>query len=339
MKAVIAHRSGEPRVVQLPEPPVGERTVVIRVSHTALMLPEELEIIPRAAKKLKKDIDGLPLGAMCSGIVDQVGSVVKDLKPGLRVAAFGSPYVYHASVLSVPASLVVELPKKVNHEEGAFAGQGALALNLFRASGVALGETVVIFGAGMTGVLAAQIARAAGAVPLLVDSSENRLTKARNVGISQTVKLEKDVLVKEVDRLTGGQGADAAIVTADASPKGGGWATLLLRWGGRIVVNGPGGDNLAASMLADKELSLVAISTAGAGHGEPAYERDGVQFPRGFVRWTVRDNMLVFLNLLAERKVQISPLITERTPLERAPHVYNKIQRSEDGVIGAVLTI
>src|SRR5690606_8578168 len=215
----------------------------------------------------------------------------------------------------------VELPKKVNHEEGAFTGQGALALHLFRASQVVLGESLLIFGAGMAGTRAAQIARAAGASPLLIDESEARLTKARSVGITLTCKPDKEALVREVDKLTGGHGADAAIITSDAPPKSGAWATMLLRANGRIAVGGNAARELTAPMLAEKELALRAVSTAGAGHGDDAFERQGITPQRSHVRWTVRENMIVFLNLLAERKVQITPLVTERTALERAPHL------------------
>lgn len=339
MKAVIAHRDGSPHVVQLPEPPLGARTVQIRVSHSAVWLPDELALISVAAKRLKKGQDGLPLGRMCSGILDAIGQRATGLKEGLRVAAFGEPYVYHAGNLSVPATLVVELPKKVNHEEGAFAGQGAVAMNLFRATGSGLGETVLVFGAGMTGILAAQIARAAGTVPVLVDESDHRLSKARNVGITHASLPERDEFVREIDKLTGGQGADAAIVTSDSFATASEWAAMALRVGGTLVLGEGSPGTPPVEEIEAKELTVRAVRGGGAGHGDPHFEQQGVVPPRQLVRWTVRDNMVVFLNLLADRKVQIAPLISERIPLERAPHLYDKIARSPQTAIGAVLTL
>jgi threonine dehydrogenase-like Zn-dependent dehydrogenase len=53
----------------------------------------------------------------------------------------------------------------------------------------------------------------------------------------------------------------------------------------------------------------------------------------------MRENMVYFMTLLAERKVQISPLIAERAPLERAPALYDKVRRTPDALFGAVLTL
>ncbi len=338
MRAVIAHREGEPRVVELEKPPVGRGTVVIRVSHSALLLPDELDMIRTIPSQLKKGQDGLPLGMMVSGIVDEVGEGVEELKAGLRVAAFGNPYVYHATHLSIPSKLVIELPKKVNHEEGAFVGQGARSLHMIRVAEVAIGENVLVFGGGMTGNLVAQVARAAGANPIVVDESDFRLAKARNVGITSAFPLDQNALLREVDKLTDGLGADTAIITADAPPHAVKWAAALLRFGGRMLLTREETEPLPAKALHEKEITVRTVSTASPGHGDRRYELEGLGYPHRYVRWTLRDNMLVFLNLLAERKVQISPLISERVPLDRAATLYEKVQRANQAVIGAILT-
>ncbi len=339
MKAVIAHRDGTPHVVELDQPPVGPGTVAIRVSHSGIMLPHELHLLPRVPSRLKKGQDGLPVGSMCSGIVDEVGERVEGLKAGLRVAAFGYPYVYHASHLSVPANLVMELPKKVNHEEGAFAGQGAAVVHLVRKAKVTLGEVLLVFGAGMTGILAAQIARAAGAIPVLVDGAEQKLTKARNVGVTSTFVSDDKALVREIDSMTDGEGADAAIVTADADDKAGEMAGLFLREGGRVIVGADAGGGIPPELIAEKELSVGAVTGVGPGFGDRAWELSGQGYPSSLVRWTLRGNLGVFLGLLAERRVQISPLISERMPMDRAASCYERIVRSNGGVIGALLTV
>ncbi|MCB2156776.1 zinc-binding dehydrogenase [bacterium] len=339
MKVVIAHRDGSPKVVDLPEPALGRNTVRVRVSHSAVSLPEEMDALKSVEGRLKPDEDGLPLGSSCSGLIEDLGSDVRSLKKGLRVAAFGRPYVYHATHLSVPENMLVELPKKVNHEEGAFAAQGARAMHLFRQSGVELGGSLLVFGGGMMGILVAQIARAAGAAVLLIDDQEHRLTKARNVGIAQTAGYDSNELVREVSAMTGSQGADGAIVTADATDKAIDEAAQLLRFNGRLILTGRSPMPFDSDLLVEKEICVRPVTHAGAGHRDPHYERDGIRYPRGLVRWTVRDNVVVFLNLVAERKVQITPLISERLPLERAAAAFEKIQRSRNAVIGAVLAI
>lgn len=339
MKVVIAHRNGSPKVVDLPEPALGRNTVRVRVSHSAVALPEELDALQSIEARLKPDEDGLPLGSSCSGLIEDLGPEVRNLKRGLRVAAFGRPYVYHATYLSVPESMVVELPKKVNHEEGAFAAQGARAMHLFRQSGVELGGSLLVFGGGMAGILVAQIARAAGASVMLIDDQDHRLAKARNVGIAQTSGYNSTDLVREVSAMTDSQGADAAILTADASDKAIDEAAQLLRFNGQLILTGRTPLPVNSDLMMEKELRVHPVTHAGAGHRDPHYERDGIRYPRGLVRWTVRDNVVVFMNLLAERKVQITPLISERLPLERAAAAFEKIQRTRNAVIGAVLAV
>jgi NADPH2:quinone reductase len=336
MKAVIAHRDGEARVVELDAPPLGENTVKIRVSHCALGLPEELGVIATVADRLQPGMDGVPIGGMVSGIVEESGPKVRDLKTGLRVAAFGHPYVYHATQLSVPASLVVELPKKVNQEEGAFTGLGGAAIHMIRESGCSFGESILVFGAGMMGIVSAQVARAAGITALLADEAESRLTRARNVGLPHVATLDRATLVKEVDALTHGQGADAVVLTSDAPATAMALASLLLRPGGRICI-APGFPLGAPTRQAvAKELQWRVVAGAGPGHGDPHFEQGLFDYPR---RWTIRENMLYFLTLLAERKVQISPLIIERAPLERATALYEKIRRTPEALFGAVLSV
>ncbi len=326
-------------MVELNAPPLGEGTVKVRVSHCALGLPEELAVLATVAERLKPGVDGVPLGGMVSGLVEECGSRVRDLKVGLRVAAFGYPYVYHATHLSVPSNLVAELPKKVNQEEGAFTGLGAAAVHMVRETGCSFGESVLFFGAGMMGIVSAQVARAAGLTALLVDEADTRLTRARNVGLNHIGTIDRDSLVKEVNVLTNGAGADAAVITADAPGASLALAALLLRPGGRIRIS-PGYTLGAPTRQAiAKELEWRVVQGAGAGHGDTQYEQGITDYPRQHVRWTMRENMLYFMTLLAERKVQISPLIAERAPLERAPALYDKVRRAPDALFGAVLTL
>jgi hypothetical protein len=89
-------------------------------------------MIRQVRRYLQPGEDGIPLGYSCSGTIEKVGEAVRNLREGFRVACYGAPYVYHAEMLSVPRNLAVELPKKVNHEEGAFTGIGAIAMHAFR---------------------------------------------------------------------------------------------------------------------------------------------------------------------------------------------------------------
>lgn len=334
MKVVIACRTKRPEIVDLPPPKLGAGTVLIRASHAAVALPEELEFIATVEKQLQRGEDGLTLGSMVSGLIEETGERAHpDLKVGLRVAAYGYPFVYHASYLSVPSERVVEIPKKVNHEEGAYAGQGAIAVNFLRVAQLSLGEVLLIFGGGMVGLLLGQVARAAGVVPIVTDPSENRLTRARNVGIPHTAAGDPEALRDEVRRLTGGQMADAAVLTRDALPEDCELAAALLREGGRLVVSHSAAGDMALDMSAVARKRLEVRGARGGGLAS----RQGAS--PDAVRWTLRDNMAVFLDLVADRRVQVSPLISDRLPLERYPTLFERLREMPDSSIGAILTL
>lgn len=338
MKVVIAHRSGEPAVVELPDPRMGRNFVLVRVSHTAIRLPDELNAIAGAAKRLRKGEDGLPLGSCASGTIIDCGSDVTKLKTGLRVAATGAPHVFHGTVLAVPENLAVELPKKVSHEEGSFAGVGAAALHLLRTGGVELGSVVLVYGADILGLLTAQCVRAAGAMPVLLEESEFRQTKARSLGLPCVMHPASEELLHHVEQITDGAGADAALLTRPDDMDAFHSASHLLRPGGHLVFGAPMAKAISLAMLREKGINLHAASGGGIGSGERDYEL-GQGYPRALARWTLRDNMTCFCGLLAERRVQLAPLVTDRVPLERAPMAYEKALRGRDAVLGVVLTV
>lgn len=339
MKVVIASRTGQPRVVDLPEPKSGRNFVTVRVSHSAVILPDELDQLALAAKLVRKGEDGIPLGRSASGTIIDVGSGVRTLKSGIRVAVAGAPYVYHGAQLVVPENLVVELSKKINHEEGSFAGLGATALHLVRTARVQLGETVLVVGADMLGLFAAQMVRAAGATPILVDESDFRLGRIHPLGVTNAFQPGDANLLKTAESLTGGQGVDAALLTRAGDAAGFALATKLIREGGVVVLGARLGGEIPLDAVREKMIEVRSVFGGGPGVGDRDYELHGSGFPRSLVRWTERDNMACFCDLLADRKVQVSPLVTDRIPLERAPTLYEKAGRNRDAVLGVVFTI
>ncbi|MDX2177352.1 MAG: zinc-binding alcohol dehydrogenase [Candidatus Sumerlaeia bacterium] len=340
MKVVIAHRNGTVQVVEVDEPGIARGCVQVRVSHSAVPVADDLARMPAAAAARGARGEGLPLGSGVSGIIEEAGQGVKRLRAGLRVAAYGVPYVYHAERLVVPQNLVVELPKKVNHEEGAFVGQGAIAVNMLRRSGLQLGETAIVFGAELLGLLACQVLKAAGVHALLIDPSELRLNKARSIGVSSCLRPDDpDAVVRAVEAMTDGLGADAAFLTRPGDALSLRAAAELLRPRGRIVLGAQPGRAELPARVAEKQLALEIADDPGPGRGLAAFERHGLEFPREFVRWNERDNMACFAALLGERKVQITPLVTDRVPVERAGSLYEKAMRGADQILAAVLTM
>jgi threonine dehydrogenase-like Zn-dependent dehydrogenase len=339
MKVVVAHRTGEVRVLDIAQPALAARTVLVRVTHCAISTATELTMVRQVRRYLQSGEDGIPLGYSCSGVVESVGEDVSAIKAGVRVACYGAPYVYHAEFLSVPENLVVELPKKVNFEEGSFTGIGAISVHAYHQADARLGEVVAIFGGGLLGNLVGQVCRAAGAKVLMVDDQEGRLQKARNVGIPHTARLGSDALTRTVAQLSDGLGVDTAILCCDSENEIVQQAVEVLRERGRLVVAGGGELRFPREALYFKEAEVRMARAAGPGRYDPNYERDGKAYPLSYVRWTERENMKLFTELLNERRVQVSPLITDRVPLERAASAYEKLLRGLESCYAVTLTV
>ncbi len=269
----------------------------------------------------------------------KIGPEVKRVKDGLRVAVAGRPYVYHADHLLVPESMIVELPKKVSHEEGCFAGQGAQSLHLLRKSGIQIGEVAVVISGGLEGLIFSQILKSTGALPIYVDDSEFRRKKARAIGIHHVFQPTEAELVREVGALTEGNGADYLFLMDEFLEGDVSRFAKLLCYGGTTVIGVPLRVSLDVDSFYEREIRVISGWGGGPGWGDRSMEGFSSQDYKQVARWNFRENMQCFCELLAERKVQLAPLITDRFPFDRAPILYDKASQHFDSVLGGVLTV
>lgn len=259
-----------------------------------------------------------PLGYSCSGVVIGVGEGVRDFRCGDRVACAGAGYASHAEVNLVPQNLAVRVPEKVAMDAAALSTIGAVAMQGLRQSQAALGETVLIIGAGLVGALTIQLARAAGCRVIAIDLDPQRAGEAVKLGAHLGLVLSDSDLEARVRHFSR-YGADVAIITAGTrSSEPVELAAQLLRDRGRIVIVGNAGTDVPRAVLYRKELSLVLSRSYGPGRYDPAYEEDGHDYPVGYVRWTEKRNLEAFLDALSTGAVDVSPLLQRRCPFERA---------------------
>jgi predicted dehydrogenase/threonine dehydrogenase-like Zn-dependent dehydrogenase len=278
-------------------------------------------------------------GYASAGTVMAVASGVDDVGVGDRVACAGATYATHAEINYVPKNLVVQVPRRrageyVGFDEAAFTPMGAIALHAVRLGAPELGHRVVVIGLGVIGLLATQILRAHGCRVLGVDLNAARCTLARALGADDAVEPARAPAI--VLHWSEGAGADLVVVAAAA--KGSDPAALaaeIARDKGRLVAVGATGLDLPRRTLYRKELSLVVSRSYGPGRYDPDYEEVGHDYPRAYVRWTERENMRTFLELVAEGRVDVRPLISHRFDIERAEKAYDALERGD--VLGVVI--
>ena len=279
-----------------------------------------------------------PLGYSLCGEVVEVGEGVAELTVGQRVACAGNSYALHAEYNWVPRNLCVPVPDPVASDHAAFTTVGAIAMQGYRQSEARLGETACVIGLGLVGQLLVQLLRAAGVNVVGLDPSLERCRLAEQSGAAACRppdQASRGPVLESLAALTDGAGADHVFLTAGGdSNQPVELAAELARDRARIVDIGKSRLDLPWTEYYAKELEVRFSRSYGPGRYDPSYEEDGVDYPIGHVRWTERRNMACFLDLVADGRLDLDPLVSAVLPFDDAVSAYERIQRGEQGAVG-----
>lgn len=264
----------------------------------------------------------LPLGYCNVGRVTELGKGVAGFELGDRVISNGK----HAEVVSVPINLCAKIPDSVSDEDAAFTVLGAIALQGIRLVQPTLGETIVVTGLGLIGLVTVQLLRAHGCRVLGVDFDKEKLKLARLFGAEVVDLAAGQDPVKAAELYSRGRGVDAVIVTAATkSSEPMHQAALMCRKRGRIVLVGVTGLELSRDDFFKKELTFQVSASYGPGRYDPNYEEKGQDYPVGFVRWTEQRNFEAVLDMMADGRLDVKPLISHRFSIEEAERAYELV--------------
>src|SRR3954470_6252069 len=373
MKQVLQHaRTGEITVEEIPAPQLLPGCLLVRIAASVVSAGTERASSEFAKKNLlqkaksrpdlvrdviaKVQRDGLVAaiqtvrsrldqpqtpGYSSSGTVLAVGEGVSDIQPGDRVACAGANYAVHAEMACVPRLLAARMPadgNKVSFDEAAFATLGAVALHGIRTAEAKLGDVVGVIGLGLLGQITAQLLKAAGCRVVGMDIDPFRASLAKNFGADATTAslTEFRSLCSEMSRSVG---VDSILITAETpSSDPVNLAGAIARDRGIVVAVGTVGISIERKAYYEKELDFRISRSYGPGRYDAAYEQKGRDYPVGYVRWTETRNMEAFLQMLADRKVNLTPLITHRFPVDDAPRAYDLITgRTREPFLGVVI--
>ena len=362
MKQVFQHaRTGEISVAEVPAPQLLPNCVLVRIAASVVSAGTERASIEFAGKSLLQKAKSRPdlvrevvskvqreglfsawqavssrldqpqaPGYSSAGTIIAVGDGVTDLQPGDRVACAGAGFAVHAEVACVPRLLVGRIPGRnpledVPFDEAAFATLGAVALHGIRTAEVKLGDLVAVIGLGLLGHLTVQLLKAAGCRVLGMDIDQSRAELATHLGADAVAVSASEFRGLCVDQSRAG-GVDSVLITAETpSSEPVNLAGAIARERAIVVAVGTVGIDIERRAFYEKELDFRISRSYGPGRYDAAYEQKGRDYPIGYVRWTETRNMEAFLQFLAEKKVNVGPLITHRFPIERAPSAYELI--------------
>jgi predicted dehydrogenase/threonine dehydrogenase-like Zn-dependent dehydrogenase len=266
-----------------------------------------------------------------------LGKNMSGFKVGQRVACAGLNYAVHAEYNLVPRSLLTLIPKKVDFESAAFTTLAAIAMQGFRLAEPQVGENVAVIGMGLLGLLTAQIASAAGCRVLGIDVDSAKLRLASSLGLEGAARPNAE---SAAQTFTSNRGFDVVIIcAATTSNDPVELAGAIARDRGRVVATGAVGLSIPRKVYYEKELSFINSRSYGPGRYDPSYEENGVDYPYGYVRWTEGRNMESALQLMADGKLKVQPLISHRFPIEKAADAYEVITgKKKESFLGVVLT-
>ncbi|HEX5732549.1 MAG TPA: bi-domain-containing oxidoreductase [Blastocatellia bacterium] len=281
----------------------------------------------------------MSLGYSSAGAVLDVGERASQFQINDRVACAGGGYAVHAEAVWVPKNLVIALPDEVDFESAAFTTLGAIALQGIRLSEVRLRDVAAVIGLGLLGQLAVQMLKAAGAVVIGMDIQPARAELARKLG-ADAVATDTDQMTALCEQFSSGHGADVVLITADTkSNQPLELAGHVARDKGTVVAVGSVGMTIPRKVYYEKELDFRISRSYGPGRYDHKYEEEGHDYPYGYVRWTEQRNMQAFVQLLAEGKVDVRPLVTHRFSIDDAPKAYEVITgKTGEPFLGVVLT-
>jgi len=278
-------------------------------------------LLPTLEAVFNKLDEPLPLGYCNAGEVIAVGEGVSEFRVGDRVASNG----HHAEIVCVPKNLVAKIPDNVSYEEAAFTVIGSIGLQGIRLVNPTMGETVVVVGLGLIGLITVQLLLANGCNVIGFDFDERKVEMAIKSGATAFIASSVDV-VKIVEEYTGGIGADAVLITASTKSNDViSQAAQMSRKKGRIVLVGVVGLNIQRSDFFKKELSFQVSSSYGPGRYDEDYESKGIDYPLAYVRWTEKRNFETVLNAISRKQLNVNSLITERVELKDYQAVYNNM--------------
>ena len=322
-----APRTAEFRTEKVPLPEPGEvrvRTIVSAISHGTEMLVYRGEVptdLPLDLPTLSGDY-AFPIKYGYASVGRVLDAGVELLSPGDLV------FVHHPhqDAFIVPADLPVRLPEGMDPTIGLFFANLETALNVVHDTPLRLGETALVFGQGVIGLLVTQLLRLAGAGKVLtVEPLRKRRELALEVGADETFEPGED-LRGRILAATAGRGAD---VTVEVSSSGAALQAAMdtVATEGTVVV---------ASWYGTKPLTLTLGGHFHRGRVRLRSSQVGRMNPELGTRWDLARRKETVLGLLP--RLRLKEIVSHQIPFEDALEAYRLVDESPDEAVQVVLS-
>jgi L-iditol 2-dehydrogenase len=346
MKALLLSEYSKLEVADLPEPTVAAGEVLVRVAACGICGSDVHGYDGSSGRR----IPPLVMGHEAAGTIAAIGDGVSAFAVGDRVTFDSTVYCgacefclagtvnlcdnrqvvgvstpefrragAFAEFVTVPERIVYKLPDELSFAEAAMLEAVAVALHAVAVSEIKTGETgdgetALVIGAGMIGLLTLQSAKALGCKRVIVaDVDRTRLKLATEMGADEVILASGPDLVQDVLRLTGGRGVDLVLEAVGRDE------TVLasvdcVRKGGTVTLIG----NITPTVTLPLQKVVsrqVRMQGSCASSGE---------YPMA-------------MELMASGKIQVAPLITAVAPLADGARWFERLHAREPGLMKIVI--
>lgn len=341
MKALTLTAPKEFTLEDAPRPSFGADEVLVQVKACGICGSDVHGMDGSSGRRIPPII----MGHEASGVIVETGAAAGDWKPGDRVTFDSTLYCGEcaycrdglvnlcdnrrvlgvscgdyrqhgafAEYVAVPARVLYRIPDNVSFEQAAFVEPAAVALHAVRRAQAGPGQTALVVGAGIIGLLVIQALKMAGCEKIYAtDLSEARLKLARELGADETFSAKEGGLKEKIFALTNGQGVDVAMEAVGIS------ATLLaalecVRKGGHagLVGNLAQRTDFPLQLVVTREISLFG-SCACAG-----------EYPEA-------------LEAIAAGRLRVEPLTSAIRPLEEGAEWFHRLYEAKEDLIKVIL--
>jgi L-iditol 2-dehydrogenase len=342
MKSLLLSEYNHLEIADMPLPPVERDEVLVRVEACGICGSDVHGYDGTSGRR----IPPIVMGHEAAGTVAAIGAEVRGYAEGDRVTFDSTVYCgscafcrsgdmnlcdnrqvigvscgdyrrhgAFAEYVVIPARILYPLPDTISFAEAAMLEAVSVALHAVRVSEIRGGETALVLGAGMIGLLTLQAARAAGCARVLIaDIDPTRLSLAAQVGADETLLASGADLLKEILARTGGRGVDLAleavgrtetVLAAIDCTRKGGTVTLVGNIQPEVV--------LPLQKVVSRQIRLQG-SCASSG-----------EYPQA-------------IDLMASGQILVRPLITAVAALEEGPRWFERLHAREPNLMKIILT-
>ena len=306
-------------------PPIGDDEVLVATACTLISPGTERAFL----LGLPNAQGGYPSrpGYSNIGTVIEVGKAVKNWQVGERVA---STQGHTSHFVASPSRLLKVTSADVPAEEAVFFNLGAIALQGVRKARIELGETTLVLGQGLIGLLAMQLSRLSGATPLIAaDLTDSRLEISKGTGADYTFNPEDANFSEQLNDVTNGDGP-AVVIEATGHPDAISTALDIAGRDARVVLlASTRGETPKVNFYRD--VHKKGLILYGAHNAIRPRQESSPNF------WTLEDDSLLLLTLIAQKRLNVIPLISHRVLGEEAPKAYQLLMEWNPSLLGVVL--